>query len=182
MTPETNANTTLQRSPTIVAARSSDEAFAPARLRVVFVQDELAARIGRDDGGSIWAFREGRVSGWIASLTNQRVKGNISSALGSVCVLAESLVALNLSIREQVVIGWWRNLSGELFIDIGLALGDEQDAHALGRSFSQEEVAHIKPDGTVTTARVQRNHSPRLNMDGDLRWPEQGVREPEQPP
>ncbi|MGE3600787.1 MAG: hypothetical protein AB7N70_35135 [Dehalococcoidia bacterium] len=104
---------------------------------------EVARRSVREDGGSVRLLGSGNPQGWIVSVTNNAVTGN-GRSLRCLRRLAELFAQANAEIADSLILGWWRDERGRLFVDLGVATSDRYCALAVGRTFKQQAVAQLK--------------------------------------
>ncbi|MCC6227749.1 MAG: hypothetical protein IT432_00805 [Phycisphaerales bacterium] len=104
----------------------------------------LRQRIEREPGGSVFVARSDEPRGWVVSLTNHRVDGDLTDALKRVWRFAMELVQLHPSMSRCALVGWWRNDAGGLFVDAGLLVGRGERAASVGRAFRQHSIALVR--------------------------------------
>ncbi len=104
----------------------------------------LVWRIETEQGGTVRAYGSQPLTGWVCSLTNNRVRDSVRDALASAITLLQLLARQNPQVSGTLVLGWWRDEHGTLFVDVGRILDSLEDAVSLARMFVQEAVVRLR--------------------------------------
>ena len=120
-----------------------------ARIESVHNLPTLACRVRTENAGTVWAFRTAPVIGLAVSITNQLVVGPVEPAVERVLFLAKRLVQLNRPLQDTVAVGWWRDPSDRLFVDLNLVVDRLSDAACVAQVFHQLAIARMTTGGAV---------------------------------
>lgn len=118
----------------------------------------LIDRIRREPGGSVFLAKAAEPRGCIVSVTNNVVSEGLAPSLERVRRFAALLSQLNPDIADDIVLGWYRNPAGRLFVDAGLVLGSVHIGRAVGVAFAQEAIACL--DGSSVRVIALRHGAP----------------------